>query len=279
MSESTQTQRSRLASPQGSRSPAGPRIDVLGVGLSVTSMKAALGEIAGWIERGEQQYVCVTSVHGVMESQRDPELMRIHNESGLTIPDGAPMLWAGRFAGAREMERMRGPDFMLALCQLAAERGWRSYLYGGAPGTPELLTRQLAERFPGLTVAGAYSPPFRDLTREEDAEIVKRINAASPDLVWVGLSTPKQERWMASHVGRIEAPVLLGVGAAFDVHAGLIPQAPRWLRPSGLEWVFRLSRDPRRLWRRYLRNNPLFVAKIIRHPPSLRADGADGRRD
>jgi N-acetylglucosaminyldiphosphoundecaprenol N-acetyl-beta-D-mannosaminyltransferase len=254
------------------------RVDVLGIGVSATSMEAALDEVARWIDDGEQHYVCVTGVHGVMESQRDPDLIRIHNESGLTIPDGAPMLWAGRMAGAAEMRRMRGPDFMLALCERAAERGWGSFFYGGAEGTPETLVRRLTERFPSLRVCGTYSPPFRELTPEEDEEIVERINASGADLVWVGLSTPKQERWMDAVSGRVRAPALLGVGAAFDIHAGLVPEAPAWIRPTGFEWAYRLYRNPRRLWRRYLRNNPSFVARILRHPPRLRRNGEGGAR-
>lgn len=253
--------------------PAGAtvRVDVLGVRVSAIDMAMAVDEITRWVEHGERRYVCVTGVHGVMESQRDPELARIHNESGMTTPDGMPMVWAGRAAGAAWMERVYGPDLMLAVCARAAERGWRSYFYGGAEGVPERLADRLRERFPGLVVAGAWSPPFRPLTPEEDDEVVARINAARPDLVWVGLSTPKQERWMAAHVGRIGAAALLGVGAAFDIHAGSLRQAPRWMQRSGLEWLFRLAVEPRRLWRRYLVNNPRFVAGIVRRRPRLSA--------
>jgi N-acetylglucosaminyldiphosphoundecaprenol N-acetyl-beta-D-mannosaminyltransferase len=204
-----------------------------------------------------------------MESQRDPELLAIHNASGLTTPDGMPLVWAGRRAGMAHMRRVYGPDLMLAVCKLAAERGWSSYFYGAADGVPELLAQRLADRFPGLKVAGTLSPPFRPLTPEEDAEVVERINAAAPDLLWVGLSTPKQERWMAAYLGRLRVPVMVGVGAAFDMHAGLLPQAPGWMQASGLEWLYRLYREPRRLWRRYLRNNPRFVLAILRRPPRI----------
>jgi N-acetylglucosaminyldiphosphoundecaprenol N-acetyl-beta-D-mannosaminyltransferase len=231
-------------------------------------MPAALSEIERWITDGEQHYVCVTGVHGVMECQRDPELRGIHNRSGLTTPDGMPMVWAGRYAGAR-ISRVYGPDLMLALCAVAAERGWRHYFYGGGDGTPERLADRLRERFPALRVVGTCSPPFRPLTEEEDAAIVQAINGASPDIVWVGLSTPKQERWMANHVGRVRAPVLIGVGAAFDIHAGTLAQAPRWMQRSGLEWLYRLIREPRRLWKRYLVNNPAFVVRILRHRPRI----------
>jgi N-acetylglucosaminyldiphosphoundecaprenol N-acetyl-beta-D-mannosaminyltransferase len=251
-----------------------PRVDVLGVGISVVSMQTAVREVARWIDRGKRRYVCVTGVHGVMESQRDSELLRIHNESGLTLPDGMPMVWAGRFAGARGIARVYGPDFMLAVCKLAAERGWASFFYGGAPEVPELLARRLGERFPGLPVAGCWSPPFRPLTEMEDAEVVDRINSSGAALVWVGLSTPKQERWMATHVDRLRAPaVLIGVGAAFDLHAGLKRDAPRWMGRLGIHWLYRLGQEPRRLSRRYATSNPRFAAKIVRRPPVLLGPG------
>jgi N-acetylglucosaminyldiphosphoundecaprenol N-acetyl-beta-D-mannosaminyltransferase len=247
-----------------------PRVDVLGVGISALTMDQAVAEVSRWVDEGEQHYVCVTGVHGVMEAQGDPELLAIHNASGLTTPDGMPMVWAGRRAGAAHMERVYGPDMMLALCARAAERGWRSFFYGGREGVADLLADRLTARFPGLEVAGTFCPPFREMTPEEDAALVERINATHPQLVWVGLSTPKQERWMAAHVGRVQAPALLGVGAAFDIHAGILPQAPRWMQRSGLEWLYRLAREPRRLWRRYLRNNPRFVLSVVRRPPRLR---------
>lgn len=245
------------------------RVDVLGVHVSAIDPPMALAEIERWIKAGEQHYVCVTGVHGVMESQRDPQLRAIHNASGLTTPDGMPMVWAGRRAGATCMRRVYGPDLMLALCERAAERGWTSFFYGGKEGIPELLAERLTARLPGLRVVGTWSPPFRPLTPEEDAALVERINAANPVLVWVGLSTPKQERWMAAHVGRLAAPVLLGVGAAFDIHAGTLRQAAPWMQRSGLEWAYRLYREPRRLLRRYFSNNPRFVLGIVRRPPRL----------
>jgi N-acetylglucosaminyldiphosphoundecaprenol N-acetyl-beta-D-mannosaminyltransferase len=250
-----------------------PRVDVLGVGVSAINIDQAITEITRWVEQREQHYVCVTGVHGVMESQRDPELLSIHNASGLTTPDGMPLVWLGRHAGVAHMGRVYGPDLMLALCSRAAERGWSSYFYGGREGVPELLAQRLAGRFPGLEVVGCASPPYRPLSSEEDDAAVERINAAAPDLVWVGLSTPKQERWMSTHVGRLTAPVLLGVGAAFDIHAGLLPQAPRWMQRSGLEWLYRLCREPRRLWRRYLQNNPRFILALLRRPPLLQPPG------
>jgi N-acetylglucosaminyldiphosphoundecaprenol N-acetyl-beta-D-mannosaminyltransferase len=202
-------------------------------------------------------------------SQRDPELLAIHNASGLTTPDGMPLVWASHRAGMAHVRRVYGPDLMLAVCALAAERGWSSYFYGATTGVPELLAERLKARFPGLKIAGTMSPPFRPLSPEEDAAVVERINAAAPDLLWVGLSTPKQERWMAAHLARLTVPVLVGVGAAFDMHAGRLRQAPSWMQASGLEWIYRLYREPRRLWRRYLSNNPRFVLAILRRPPRV----------
>lgn len=246
-----------------------PRVDVLGVEISAVNMEMTLDTVIDWVVSNARQYVCVTGVHGVMESQQDGELAAIHNNAGLTTPDGMPMVWAGKAAGAHWMERVYGPDMMLAVLAEAQARGWSSFLYGGAPGIPDLLAKRLEQRFPGLQVAGTYSPPFRPLTRDEVHETAALINASGASLVWVGLSTPKQERWMAELRPLLEAPVLFGVGAAFDFHAGRMKQAPRWMQKSGLEWLYRLSREPRRLWRRYLTNNPRFMLAIVRRRPHL----------
>lgn len=251
-------------------SSASTRVDVLRVGVSAISLAGALAEIERWVKEGEHHYVCVTSVHGVVESQTDPELLDIHNRSGLTIPDGMPVYWSGKLAGSQDIERMRGSDFMLAVCELAAERGWSNYFYGGAPGTAELLAQRLQRRFPGLRVAGLHSPPFRPLTDAENDAIVDEINGTGAELVWIGLSTPKQERFMATNVGRLDAAALIGVGMAFDVHAGLLPEAPRVIQKSGFEWLYRIYNEPRRLWRRYLYANPRFVLGLARRPPYLR---------
>jgi N-acetylglucosaminyldiphosphoundecaprenol N-acetyl-beta-D-mannosaminyltransferase len=246
------------------------RVNVLGVGVSAINIPLAVQTIELWIEQRDPHYVCVTGVHGVMESQADQDLRAIHNRAGLVTPDGMPLVWVGRLKGQRQMTRVYGPDLMLALCERAAEKGYRHYFYGGAEGVPEQLAEALRVRFPGLQVAGTYSPPFRPLTPEEDADVVSMINAADPDIVWVGLSTPKQERWMAAHVSRIHAPVMLGVGAAFDFHTGRKPQAPGWMQRNGLEWLFRLLTEPKRLWKRYVYNNPRFIALILLQSLGLR---------
>lgn len=160
------------------------------------------------------------------------------------------------------MDRVYGPDLMLALCERSLEKGYRHFFYGGAPGVPERLAERLGARFPGLRVVGTFSPPFRPLTLEEDEKVVRMINGASPDILWVGLGAPKQERWMAEHRDRLRVPVMIGVGAAFDFYAGVKRQAPRWMQRAGLEWLFRLCQEPRRLWRRYLLNIPRFLCLV-----------------
>jgi N-acetylglucosaminyldiphosphoundecaprenol N-acetyl-beta-D-mannosaminyltransferase len=246
------------------------RTNILGVGVSAINMDLALETIRGWIERREQHFVTVTGVHGVMESQRDEKIRDIHNRAGMVTPDGMPLVWLSRLKGQSHVRRVYGPDLMLAVCQDGLTHGYRHYLYGGAEGVPTLLASKLRERFPGIQIVGEFSPPFRALSPEEDEQIVRDINAAQPDIVWVGLSTPKQERWMAAHVGRVEAPVMVGVGAAFDFHAGLKKQAPRWVQGSGMEWFFRLVTEPRRLAKRYLINNPTFLALIAAQLLGLR---------
>lgn len=243
---------------------------MLGVRVSPVNLPGALARMESWIQTRSPNYVCVTGVHGVMESRRDPRLRDIHNAAGMVTPDGMPLVWLSRAAGFRTVERVYGPDLMLGFCRLSQSKGYRHFLYGGADGVPERLAHHLKERFPGLRIVGSHSPPFRPLSREEDEREVRMINEAEPDVIWVGLSTPKQERWMASHVGRLRASVLVGVGAAFDFHAGLKRQAPGWMQRSGLEWLFRLLSEPSRLWRRYLINNPLFVGSVALQRLGLR---------
>ena len=243
------------------RSPV--KVDILGVRVSATTMEEALGVIEGWIAQREAHYVCVSGMHGVMESQQDERLRRIHNTAGLVTPDGMSLVWLCKLKGERGVERVYGPDLMLALCGRSPDRGYRHFFYGASPKILDSLTMRLCARYPGLEVVGTYSPPFRPLTPEEDAEVVQRITQARPDVVWVGLSTPKQERWMAEHVERLGGPVLIGVGAAFDFHSGFKRQAPRWMQRNGLEWFFRLLSEPRRLYRRYLTNIPLFAWYLV----------------
>jgi N-acetylglucosaminyldiphosphoundecaprenol N-acetyl-beta-D-mannosaminyltransferase len=234
--------------------PPGPeprRVEIAGLRVSAIAMPDALAAIEGWIARRDRHFVCVTGVHGVIESRSDPELRAIHDRAGLVTPDGMPLVWMARRLGHPATRRVYGPDLMRILTELSARRGYRQYYFGGGPGLAERLRDTLLARFPNLRVAGLQSPPFGAVPAEEDEAMVAAINAAEPDIVWVGLSTPKQEYWMDRHRARIDAPVLIGVGAAFDFLAGTKRQAPRWMQRSGLEWLFRLAAEPRRLWRRY----------------------------
>ncbi len=233
--------------------------NLLGVQVSAINMSIAIQQLADWITSGDRRYVCVTGVHGIMESYRSPRLLAIHNQAGMVTPDGMPLVWFSHLKGYLFVQRVYGPDLLLAACKESLKHGWTHFFYGGAPGVAERLAERLSARFPGLRIAGTETPPFRPLTPEEDRIAVERINATGANLLWVGLGTPKQEYWMAEHLGRIRANVMLGVGAAFDFHAGLKPQAPHWMQKSGLEWLFRLINEPKRLWKRYLVNNPLFI--------------------
>ena len=235
------------------------KVNVLGVGVSAVNMDNALSVVKQWVDRRERAYVCVTGVHGVMESRRSPSLQAIHNNAGMVVPDGMPLVWLLKLAGFRNADRVCGPEFMPRFVADSVARGDRHFFYGGSEAAITGLQLRLRALAPGVCVAGAISPPYRPLTEAEDEAMVEAINAASPDIIWVGLSTPKQERWMAAHRDRLDAPVLVGVGAAFDLAAGLIPRAPMFLRRSGFEWTYRLVKEPRRLWKRYLSSNPLFV--------------------
>lgn len=239
-----------------------PRLDILGTGISAINPVDAQETIDGWIARGERRYVCVANVHSVMEAHRDPLLRTVMNGSGLTTPDGMPLVWLLRHAGHANASRVYGPDLMLDVCRRSVAAGHRHFFLGGGHGVADKMAERLCSRIPGLQVVGTLSPPFRPLTPDEDEALVESVNAAAPDIVWVGLGAPKQELWMAAHRSRLDAPVLIGVGAAFDFHAGTVPQAPAVLQRAGLEWAFRLVKEPRRLWFRYLVYNPWFVVLV-----------------
>ena len=244
--------------------------DVLGVKVSAVDMDRAVELADRWTATGSPGYVCLTGVHGVMEAQSDAALRRILNDAFLNNPDGMPMSWVGQLKGFRQMDRVYGPDFMTAMCRLSVERGYRNFLYGGNTGVAELLSETLRKQFPGLQVVGTYTPPFRQLTAEEERDILFQVRQARPDILWVGLSTPKQEKFMAEYVDRLQVPLLVGVGAAFDYHTGRIRESPRWIKRAGMQWLHRLMQDPRRLWRRYLRNNPAFLWNIALQFSGLR---------
>jgi N-acetylglucosaminyldiphosphoundecaprenol N-acetyl-beta-D-mannosaminyltransferase len=240
----------------------GERVNILGVGVSAMGMTDAVNTIDRWVREKTPNFVCVTGVHGVMESQRDLHLRAIHNRAGMVTADGMPLVWMGRRLGHSHMQRVYGPDLMRAIIALSPTLGYRHFFFGGAPGVADRLATALMAAHPGLNVVGTHCPPFRPLSRDEDAAIVSELNAAKPDIIWVGLSTPKQEYWMASNVGRLNASALIGVGAAFDFLAGTKKQAPPWMQRNGLEWLFRLASEPRRLWRRYLHIVPGFIFLI-----------------
>jgi N-acetylglucosaminyldiphosphoundecaprenol N-acetyl-beta-D-mannosaminyltransferase len=263
--------------------PSIPSVAVLGTNALAINLPDAVRLMESWISSsGFGRYVCVTGVHGVMEGMRNPTIQKIHNEADAVVPDGMPLVWLGRKQGHHSMGRVYGPDLMFATLKRAADAGWTNYFYGGAPEVANELKKRMEIKFPGLKVIGTFCPPFRPLNESEESSILSEIERLQPDILWVGLSTPKQEllmaRWKAMG---IRAKVMVGVGAAFDFHTGRVCQAPRWMQRCGLEWFFRLCMEPRRLAPRYLRNNPLFLWNIglqltgLRQYPS-KSNGQDG---
>jgi N-acetylglucosaminyldiphosphoundecaprenol N-acetyl-beta-D-mannosaminyltransferase len=247
------------------------RVPVLGVEVSAADTTIALAEIDRWIRRDRRGYVTLTNIHGVMESVRDPEIEKVHNSAGLVLPDGMPLVWMLRRGGFKSAACVRGADLMLALFAHSEATGYRHFLYGALPQTLQLLKGNLERKFPAARIVGVFAPPFRPAGAEESEAVIEEINASGAQIVWVGLSTPKQELWMARHRRRLLAPVLIGVGAAFDFHSGLVRQAPHWLQGTGLEWLYRMAAEPRRLGKRYLRNNPAFALRVAAERLGLRA--------
>jgi N-acetylglucosaminyldiphosphoundecaprenol N-acetyl-beta-D-mannosaminyltransferase len=239
------------------------RVNILGVGVSALNMELALRRTESLLDRGEHGYVCVTGVHGIMEAQGDEGFRDILNRSFLTTPDGMPTVWIGRVHGFKHMERVYGPDYMLGLCERSVARGYRHFLYGGKPGVAEELREELTRRFPGLQIVGTYTPPFRPLTSAEEDDLRAQLKDSQADVLWCGLSTPKQERFMAAYSDRLPVKLMVGVGAAFDLLSGNLDEAPDWMKKAGLQWLYRLIKEPRRLWRRYLLNNPKFTWLIF----------------
>ena len=238
----------------------GDRFRVLGVRVDAMQIPDVIAQMEQWIaQRGTCHYITVTNVHVLMEAQHSSLFRTVLDSADLCVPDGMPLVWISRSRGYPLKRRVYGPDLLLDFCRETNAKGCRHFFYGGAPGVPEALAAKLKRQFPMLEVAGTYSPPFRPLTPEEDARTVEMINRAAADVVWVGLGCPKQELWMYEHRDQLRVPVLVGVGQAFDIHADRLQQAPVWMREHGLEWLFRLLADPRRLWRRYLIYNSEFV--------------------
>lgn len=234
---------------------------VLGAPVHAVQIPDVIQHIESWIRDGESgRFIAVTGMHGVSESIQDLRFREILESASLVVPDGMPLVWLGRWKGHNMKRRVYGPELMETFCRETGPR-YRHFLYGGADGVASRLADVLQQRY-STRIVGTYSPPFRPLTTEETADVIQRIRVVNPDILWVGLSTPKQERWMYENRGRLSVPVLVGVGAAFDFHTGRVKQAPHWMRENGLEWFYRLLSEPRRLWRRYLIQGPQFAWNV-----------------
>jgi N-acetylglucosaminyldiphosphoundecaprenol N-acetyl-beta-D-mannosaminyltransferase len=247
--------------------PPFPVESLLTVPVHVTNYTEVAAKVAALIAEKKRPATSIvqTNVYTLVNAQEDPEYRGVFDDGVLSVPDGMPLVWMLRSKGHPIKDRVYGPDLMLFLCDAAAKRNWRCFLYGGLPGVAEELRLALIRKFPALNIVGSYSPPFRELTPEEDSTVCKIINAARPDIVWVGLGSPKQDLWMHDHRTRVDAAVLHGVGAAFDFLSGRVKQAPRWMMRMGLEWLYRLSAEPGRLWRRYTFTNLKFIFYVVRH--------------
>jgi N-acetylglucosaminyldiphosphoundecaprenol N-acetyl-beta-D-mannosaminyltransferase len=239
------------------------RVPVLGVPINALTMSEFLTTVDGWIAGGERHYVCTLDVHALMHSHEASDVRQIYRSASMVTPDGMPLVWLLRQAGYRNAERLCGPDLMPTLFEHSQRSGHRHFLYGSSEGTLSLLKEQISARFPNAILAGSYSPPYRELTVVEENDMVRHLNAANPDIVWVGLGAPKQDRWMAAYRRRLDAPVLIGVGAAFDFMAGTVRRAPRFLQHSGFEWTYRVLQEPRRLWKRYVVANSRFAMLLL----------------
>ena len=252
-----------------------PRVNVLGIGVHALNLTSAVAVLGRAIATRTKGYVCVTGVHGVSEAQTDADFRTILNGALLNTPDGMPMVWVGHWYGHKEMSRVYGPDLLIDVCTASESAGWKHYFWGGGPGTADALAETLRARFPKLQVVGTNCPPFRPLNDAEMAELQAEITRLQPDIMWIGLSTPKQERFMRANIDKLDVPVMIGIGAAFDLISGRVKQSPRWIQRSGFEWLFRLLMEPRRLWKRYLKNNPLFVGRILLQFSGLRRYSLD----
>jgi N-acetylglucosaminyldiphosphoundecaprenol N-acetyl-beta-D-mannosaminyltransferase len=255
-------------------------VEVCGIPLALTDYERTLDWIDVRVAQRARDYICVCNVHAVMASAEDAGLRSALLGSSLNLPDGQPLVWAMSALGYPLHDRVYGPELMARSCTRSAISGQRLYLYGGRnQGALVQLTLNLRQRYPGVRIVGGYSPPHRPLTADERAAVLHEINASRADVVWVGIGVPKQEKWMADLRRELDAPVLIGVGAAFDFHAGLVPQAPPWMQELGLEWAYRLAHEPRRLWRRYTRYNPRFVRdfgrQLVAHRRAQRTRGAN----
>ena len=246
-------------------------LHVLSVPVACVTIPDVVNLIGQWVEQKQSRTICVTGMHGVMESHRRPEILAAHVTADLVVPDGMPLVWFGRALGDPTIDRVYGPDLTAAVCERAQDAGWSMHFVGGTAEAGARCLATLAARYPALRVTGHTSPPFRALARDEDEALVDELRSAKPDILWVCLGTPKQEQWMADHRDRLPGVIQVGTGAALDFLAGTVSQAPRWIQRSGLEWLYRLIQEPRRLWRRYILNIPQFLCLNLWRRPTLTA--------
>jgi N-acetylglucosaminyldiphosphoundecaprenol N-acetyl-beta-D-mannosaminyltransferase len=244
------------------RSKRRPSARLLGTSVEALDMELALNRIAGELEARRKGYICMAGVHGIMEALRNPELAAIYAGSSMTVPDGTPTVWVGRWQGHKAMQRVAGPDLMLEVFRRKEFAGCTHFLYGGEEHVAEQLRERFSRRFPWARIVGTYTPPYRDLNAEEEQSLIARVRKLKPDIIWVGISTPRQERFMHRYLHRLDTTLMFGVGAAYDFHTGRIQDAPQWIKTIGMQWLHRLLQDPRRLWKRYFRNNPAFLWHI-----------------
>ncbi len=243
---------------------------VLGIPVEPFDMESAVARVQEECEGQRKGYICFIGVHGIMEAQRDPELAQVYARATLLVPDGMPTVWVGRMQGFRNMQRVAGPDLMQEIFRREEFAHRTHFLYGGKQGVAADLKSTMRRRFPWVRIVGTYTPPFRDLTPEEEETVTAQILALKPDMIWVGISTPRQERFMMRILPLLDSCLLFGVGAAFDFHTGRIKDAPQWVKRAGLQWLHRLIQDPRRLFWRYLRNNTAFLWHISLQLTGLR---------
>lgn len=260
----------RLLNNSGS-AHAAPSIDVLGVRVNILTMEHALTQIAGILRCGEKGYVSTIAVHGVMEAQHDPELATAFANAFIAIPDGMPIAWVGRLQGHRSMQRVTGPDLMREVFLRAEFAQYTHFFYGGAEGVAEQLAANFRRAAPHAKIVGTYTPPFRNLTLKEERDLIAKVRRSKPDMIWVGLGMPKQDKFMRSYLSKLDTKLMFGVGAAFDFHTGRIHDCRDWIKRAGLQWVHRLVQDPKRLWWRYLRTNPAFLWNIALQLTGIRS--------
>lgn len=262
MSSATEQRPQRSADPDGA-DRASRRGNVLDAMFDLIDYRGVLDTIEQWRGDGRREYIAISNPHSLMLCRRDRQMRAATHNAALIMPDGAGIIMAARMLSYAHCGRVTGPTLMLRLCDWGRERGYKHYFYGGAEGVADRLAENLAGIYPGLDVAGTYCPPFRGLYAGEDEADVARINESDADILWVGLGAPKQEKWMHAHAGRIEASAMIGVGAAFDFHSGNVPWTPPWIRSLGMEWLFRLARNPKRMWRRNV-DSVRFTACVLR---------------